>query len=229
MNLGPVHRAAYLRRLGFPAGIGEPTAEVLRPLQVAHLRRIPFENLDIHLGVPIDLDAGSLLQKLTARHRGGFCYELNGAFALLLEDLGYEVQRLEARVYTGDGEVTIPFDHLVLRVVAEGRPFLVDVGFGDNFDEPVPFVTGVDHVDPVGTFRIEERARRLVRPGAGRRAAAPLLADAPRPPRLRRSLRVAPDLTGLALHAEPGLHPAHDRRSDHAPRPSVRPHPSGRA
>jgi N-hydroxyarylamine O-acetyltransferase len=157
VNLGPGRRDAYLHRLGFPAGIGDPTAEVLGHLQVAHLDRIPFENLDIHLGVPVVLDGDALARKLTERHRGGFCYELNGAFALLLEDLGFEVERLEARVYAEDGEVTIPFDHLVLRVVAEGRPYLVDVGFGDNFVEPVPFVTGVDHEDHVGTFRIDER------------------------------------------------------------------------
>jgi N-hydroxyarylamine O-acetyltransferase len=129
----------------------------LRTLQVAHLRRVPFENLDIHLGVPIDLDPDALVDKVTTRHRGGFCYELNGALAVLLEELGFGVERLEARVIGDDGEPGIPFDHLVLRVEAEGQPFLVDVGFGENFDEPLPFVTGVDHVDPVGTFRIEAR------------------------------------------------------------------------
>jgi len=149
---------AYLRRLGFPAGVEGPTAATLRALHLAHLRRIPFENLDIHLGVPITLDVDRVIDKLTARHRGGFCYELNGAFAVLLEDLGFGVERLEARVLGDDGEPGIPFDHLVLRVEAEGEPFLVDVGFGDNFDEPLPFVTATDLEDPAGTFRIDERA-----------------------------------------------------------------------
>ena len=63
---------AYLARLGVDA---PPTvdAEGLRALQRAHLRRIPFENLDIHIGVPIVLDIDRIVDKLTVGHRGGYC------------------------------------------------------------------------------------------------------------------------------------------------------------
>ncbi len=126
-------------------------------MQRAHLRAVPFENLDIHLGTPIVLDEDALLAKIVGRHRGGFCYELNGTFALLLADLGFTVALLEARVYGADGEVTIPFDHLCLRVDLD-EPWLVDVGFGASFDEPLRLSTGADQVDPAGLFRIESRA-----------------------------------------------------------------------
>jgi N-hydroxyarylamine O-acetyltransferase len=155
VNLDPDHRDAYLRRLGVVVN-GPPDADLLRALQAAHLRSVPFENLDIHLGVPIVLEPTRLVAKLTDRHRGGFCYELNGALAMLLEDLGFSVRRMEARVYGRGGEVSIPFDHLCLRVDLDD-PWLVDIGFGACFDEPLRLVPDVGQTDPTGSFRIGQR------------------------------------------------------------------------
>lgn len=144
---------AYLARLGVGDVAGADLA-TLRRLHRAHLERVPFENLSIHLGEPIVLDEDALVAKLVDRKRGGFCYELNGAFAWLLKALGYRVTYLEAGVFNG-GQLGPPFDHMVLRVDLE-RPFLADVGFGRNFVEPVPFEPGVDWVDDAGTFRLVE-------------------------------------------------------------------------
>src|SRR5262249_61245530 len=105
---------AYLARIG----AGRPArvdAEALRDLQVHHLYAVPFENLGIHLGEPVSLDEGALVEKLVHRRRGGFCYELNGAFAGLLSALGFTVTLLAARAY-GRAGWGPPFDHLSLRV-----------------------------------------------------------------------------------------------------------------
>ncbi len=107
-------RDRYLARIGRrrPAGA---TETALRDLHEAHLMSVPFENLSIHLGEPIELEEVPLLDKLVGRRRGGFCYELNGAFALLLGAVGFDVTLLAARVFGSDG-LGPPFDHLVLRV-----------------------------------------------------------------------------------------------------------------
>ena len=105
---------AYLNRVGVTA----PTvsnAAGLRTLHRAHQLAVPFENLSIHLAEPISLDERDLIDKIVRRRRGGFCYELNGAFALLLEALGARVNRVAARVY-GEAGVGPPFDHLALIV-----------------------------------------------------------------------------------------------------------------
>jgi N-hydroxyarylamine O-acetyltransferase len=146
---------AYLARIDArrPA---EPTADSLRELQVAHLLSVPFENLDIVRRTPISIDLEAIYEKVVTRQRGGFCYELNGLFAWLLEQLGYDVTRLSARTVEGiDGEVGPEFDHLVLRVdLAE--PWLADVGFGDTFRAPLALVAGRDQVDPLGrSYRLE--------------------------------------------------------------------------
>jgi N-hydroxyarylamine O-acetyltransferase len=114
---------AYLARIG--AGRGDS----LRDLVGRHLEAVPFENLSVHLREPIRLDPEPLVDKIVARWRGGFCYELNGAFALLLERLGYEVTRLACRVSVPGG-FTAPGDHLAPAVRDRGRRMLVDVGFG---------------------------------------------------------------------------------------------------
>ena len=119
--------AAYLDRIGARAP-ERPDLPSLRRLMRSHLASVPFENLSIHLGEVIRLSDEALLGKIVDRRRGGFCYELNGAFAWLLRDLGYRVTMLGARVY-GGGQLGPPYDHMTL-VVDLDEPWLVDVGFG---------------------------------------------------------------------------------------------------
>jgi N-hydroxyarylamine O-acetyltransferase len=96
---------------------------------------VPFENLDIHLGHPIRLSLPSFYDKIVRRRRGGFCYELNGLFGWLLEQLGFRVVLSSGRVFDG-AQPGPEFDHLVLIVEMEER-LVADVGFGDSFLEPL--------------------------------------------------------------------------------------------
>jgi N-hydroxyarylamine O-acetyltransferase len=143
--------AAYLRRLGFGEGL-PATGESLRRLHRAHLERVPFENFDIHLGVAIPLDATASAEKVALRGRGGFCYELNGAFASLLSALGFEAELREARVYSPEGVLGRPLGHACLVVRLDGAELLADVGFGRGFDEPIPLVPDVAARDTAGVF-----------------------------------------------------------------------------
>jgi N-hydroxyarylamine O-acetyltransferase len=127
--------AAYLDRINY-CGSLLPTAQTLAGLQLAHMRAVPFENLSIHSAQPIILDDEALFEKIIARRRGGFCYELNGLFSLLLRNLGFEVQMLSARVANAKGGFGPDFDHMTLLVTLEER-WLADVGFGDSFQRPL--------------------------------------------------------------------------------------------
>ncbi|MFE9806094.1 arylamine N-acetyltransferase [Streptomyces sp. NPDC005548] len=147
---------AYLRRIGaqHPAW---PTSDVLRELQLRHLRTVPFENLSIHLGEEIVLDEKRLLDKLVGARRGGFCYELNGAFGALLSSLGFDVTLLAARVYGDDGKPGIPYDHLALRVrTVDGGDWITDVGFGAHSHYPLAFGERGEQRDPAGVFGVVE-------------------------------------------------------------------------
>jgi N-hydroxyarylamine O-acetyltransferase len=148
----------YFERLGVTA---QPAldAQALAELHRAHLMALPFENLSIHLGEPISLDENDLLGKLLSRRRGGFCYELNGAFALLLESLGATVTRLAARVHGADG-LGPPLDHLALAVrPADGSgPWLADVGFGSHSMFPLLLDSRQVQHDPSGDFLLVDTA-----------------------------------------------------------------------
>lgn len=148
---------AYLQRINYQGSLAL-TAETLRGLQVAHLLAVPFENLSIHAGQAIVLEDDALFDKIVARRRGGFCYELNGLFAALLRALGFDVLMLSAGVANAEGEFGPDFDHMALLVKLEQR-WLVDVGFGDSFREPLL-------LDERGEQAQDERSFRLVADGA---------------------------------------------------------------
>lgn len=139
--------AGYLARIG--ADAGTPLAD----LQRAHLLAVPFENLSVHLDQPYSLAPADLYDKIVTRRRGGFCYELNGLFALLLTELGHDVELRSARVARDEGWGP-PLDHLAL-VVGD---LLVDVGFGAHSTYPLRLDTTKDQNDPGGVFRVVPRA-----------------------------------------------------------------------
>ena len=148
--------AAYLHRISVPRPAAVDAA-TLRTLHRAHQMAVPFENLSIHLSEPISLNQGDLLGKIVARRRGGFCYELNGAFALLLQALGADVTRVAARVH-GEAGLGPPFDHLALVVrPADGSgPWLADVGFGSHSVYPLRFGRRGEQLDPAGRFGLAD-------------------------------------------------------------------------
>ena len=151
---------AYLQRLNYTGAIA-PNAETLRLLQLAHLRAVPFENLSIHSAEPVVLDDRALFEKIVSRRRGGFCYELNGLFAALLRALGFEVEMLSAQVANAEGIFGPDFDHMTLMVTRADR-WLVDVGFGDSFLEPLRLDEESTQGPGIHTYRIEREGEFFV-------------------------------------------------------------------
>jgi N-hydroxyarylamine O-acetyltransferase len=163
--------SAYLDRIHCTASTTN-TIETLRAIHRAHMLSVPFENLDIGLGRKIVVDEKAFVRKVVERRRGGFCYELNGAFAALLRALGFRVTLLSARVARSDGGESPEFDHLTLRVdlrvdldvdrrIGLDEPWLADVGFGESFLGPLRLRTGVEQRDLAGTFRLVQTGDRL--------------------------------------------------------------------
>ncbi|WP_128432652.1 arylamine N-acetyltransferase family protein [Streptomyces cyaneus] len=149
----------YLRRIGWE-GERRADAATLRGVHLAHMRAIPFENLDALRRTAPSLDPADLMAKLVHSRRGGYCYEHNTLFACALKALGFTVTRLAARVVVGADRIeSRPRTHMALLVEAPGdpQPYLADVGFGaiGALLEPVPLTAGVE-------FRDAERRHRLV-------------------------------------------------------------------
>jgi N-hydroxyarylamine O-acetyltransferase len=133
--------AAYLERIEFDGDL-TPDAALLNALHLAHATRIPFENLDILLGRPIQVDLASIQNKLVRDRRGGYCFEHNLLMAAVLTRLGFTVRQLAARVRLGSEQVRAR-THMLLMVDLDDRPHLVDVGFGaQGIQRPLPFAPG---------------------------------------------------------------------------------------
>ncbi|HEV2827937.1 MAG TPA: arylamine N-acetyltransferase [Pyrinomonadaceae bacterium] len=151
---------AYLQRIDYHGPLA-PTAAVLRELQRAHLLTVPFENLSIHSSEPIVLDDEALFTKIVERRRGGFCYECNGLFAALLRALEFDVTMLSAEVANASGGFSQPFDHMALMVKLEQR-WLVDVGFGDSFLEPLLLDERSEQIQGAHGYRITADGNYLI-------------------------------------------------------------------
>jgi N-hydroxyarylamine O-acetyltransferase len=147
----------YLERINYPKAV-QPDQTSLCELHKSHMLAVPFENLDIGQGCAIQLGEGALWDKIVVRKRGGFCYELNGLFASLLEQIGFDITYLSARVFDRDGKLGIDFDHLALlaRIPNQSGTWLVDVGFGDSFTEPLNFEEPGEQVQGLRSYRLEK-------------------------------------------------------------------------
>ena len=148
----------YLDRVHYRGSL-RPTTETLTGLHRAHLLSIPYENLDIHLGRPLTLDADAIFTKLVDERRGGWCYEMNGLFCRVLDTLGFAVHRVSGAVGRARRGDRAEGTHLVLIVSIDETPWIADVGFGDGFLEPLPLRPGEYRQDFL-EFRITREGER---------------------------------------------------------------------
>lgn len=120
---------AYLARMGFnePPGVNR---ESLDALVFAHQCTIPFETIDMHLcETPPVIDVDTIFDKIITRKRGGYCFELNFLFELLLVELGFDAEPRLSRAVRGR-EGRMPINHRGIVVALENVLLFVDVGFG---------------------------------------------------------------------------------------------------
>jgi N-hydroxyarylamine O-acetyltransferase len=89
---------------------------------------VPFENLDVQAGKIVSLVPEDIVDKIIGRNRGGYCFEVNGLFAMALEVLGIPYQFVAARPMMYP--VRKPKTHMAIVMEADGEEWLCDLGFG---------------------------------------------------------------------------------------------------
>jgi hypothetical protein len=131
---------AYFERIRWN-GDTSLSLETLGGLVQAHMRHIPFENLDVLLGRPVRLDLDSLQQKLVRARRGGYCFEHMTLFAAAIEALGFQPVPHSARVLLTSARENAPRTHMFLTVAVADGVYVLDPGFGGPAPMfPVPLV-----------------------------------------------------------------------------------------
>jgi arylamine N-acetyltransferase len=154
---------AYLARLGLGTR-PQPDLAGLVDLQRRHLAAVPYENLAIMLGRPDPADPVAALERIGRGGNAGYCFHHNGAFELVLRELGFAVERRPAAMLEGVGSTGL-LDHLVVVVTGLPTPenpdgrWWPDVGYGDGFRDPLPLVEGVHRQGPYA-YRIARLSER---------------------------------------------------------------------
>ena len=158
--------AAYLARIGVdPAAVAGSDLDALERLQRAHVTTVPFETLavtgdpfGVRGGAGVSLAIPDLYDKIVSRHRGGFCYELNGLFGWLLAACGFDTTPVACRM-VGDGGLRLPANHRA-NVVSLDRRYVVDAGMAvPTMRRPVP-LDGAVRTDGAGVaWRVVESDR----------------------------------------------------------------------
>ena len=121
--------AAYLERIGFEGEVAVDK-DTLDNLVFCHQKSVPFETYDVHVyGMVPYLSEDALYEKIVVRRRGGYCFELNKTFQLLLEALGFQARPVLSRAVRGR-DARMPINHRGLLVMLDGVEHTVDVGFG---------------------------------------------------------------------------------------------------
>lgn len=134
---------AYLERIGYRGKL-DISLETLKELHIAHTFSIPFENLDIYFNRAPLLDKETLFNKLVVMKRGGYCFEMNGLFSMVLREIGFKVKDLLA-----GGRL-----HQVLMVELDDKKYLVDVGYGnDGIAAPLLIEAGIEQEQFTNTYR----------------------------------------------------------------------------
>lgn len=150
---------ACLKRINYQ-GAREPSLETLAELQLAFVRAVPFENLDIHLDRVIELAPEKIYRKIVEDRRGGFCYECNSLFYELLVAIGFEVSYLAAAMQLVTS-MKRDFEHMALLVQIGNVEYLVDVGNGQSCLQPLALgeaqIVSWENIE----YRVDEHGERF--------------------------------------------------------------------
>ncbi|NXC25692.1 ARY2 protein, partial [Campylorhamphus procurvoides] len=149
----------YFARISYRGSHNKPDLSTLSDILQHHVQAVPFEDLSIHCGEKIELDLEATYNKIVRKKRGGWCMENNYLLSWVLKTLGYDVTLLGANVYFPElSAYAEELDHLLLKVVLDGKSYIVDGGFGMAYQmwQPMELISGTDQPQVPGVFRFQE-------------------------------------------------------------------------
>ncbi|NWI92953.1 ARY2 protein, partial [Pitta sordida] len=151
----------YFVRISYRGSHNKPDLGTMSDIFQHHIQAVPFENLSIHCGERIELDLEETYNKIVRKKRGGWCMENNYLLSWALKTLGYDVTLLGAKVYVPEFDAYAEeMDHLLLKVVLDGKSYIVDAGFGMAYQmwQPMELISGTDQPQTPGVFRFQEES-----------------------------------------------------------------------
>lgn len=150
---------AYFERIGYKNPGNKLDLETLTDILQHQIQAIPFENLNIHCGEPMELGLEAVFDQLVRKNRGGWCLQVNQLLYWALTTIGFETTMLGGYVYNPPTDkYSKGMIHLLLKVTVDGRDYIVDAGFGRSCQiwEPLELISGKDQPQVPCIFRLTE-------------------------------------------------------------------------
>lgn len=150
----------YFERICYKGSPEKKDLGALTEVFQHHIRAVPFENLSLHCGETIQLDLESVYDKIVKHNRGGWCMENNQLLFWVFQTMGYKVSLLGARVYDPERKAyKKDFTHLLIKVVLEGKTYIVDGGFGVAYQmwQPMELISEKNQPQTPGIFCFTEK------------------------------------------------------------------------
>jgi N-hydroxyarylamine O-acetyltransferase len=117
----------YFDRIKF-RGTAQADIATIAAIMRCQLFTVPFENLDVQAGKVVSLVPEEIVDKILNHDRGGYCYEVNGLFAMALAAIGVPYQFVAARPMFYP--VKRPKTHMAIVLQLDHVLWLCDLGFG---------------------------------------------------------------------------------------------------
>ncbi|XP_008846029.1 arylamine N-acetyltransferase 1-like [Nannospalax galili] len=151
---------AYFERIGYKNTRNKLDLETVTEILQHQMRTVPFENLSMHCGEPMDLDLEAIYDLIVRKRRGGWCLQINHLLYWALTTMGFETTMLGGYVYiTPVNKYSSKMIHLLVQVTISGKSYIVDAAFGSSYQmwEPLELISGKDQPQMPGIFRLKEK------------------------------------------------------------------------
>ena len=121
-----------LERIGLKDFSCKYDLECLDLLIRSFAAHVPYENLEVSIEHHLpSLESKGLFDKIVTRRRGGYCFEMNGFFWLLLRDLGFDAYSVSVYVLE-DLDFMTDLGHRATIITIDGKKYFSDVGYGSG-------------------------------------------------------------------------------------------------
>ena len=145
---------AYLQVLNLADD--EPDFNFLSEMVRRHVATFTFSSVGCRLGEALPLDFEALFDRIVVRRRGGYCFEHNGLFYEVLDELGFSPELYLGRVIYN--QATHPgLTHRISMIAHEGQRYVVDVGFGPLGPRVPVLLSEEESSDGQRVFRVKEQ------------------------------------------------------------------------
>ncbi|XP_041531195.1 arylamine N-acetyltransferase 1 [Microtus oregoni] len=151
--------AAYFERIGYENSVNKLDLDTLTEVLQHQMRTVPFENLSMHCGEPMNMDLETTFDHIVRKKRGGWCLQVNHLLYWALTKMGFETTMLGGYVYIVPvNKYSKEMIHLLVQVTISDRNYIVDAAFGGSCQmwEPLELASGKDQPQVPAIFRLTE-------------------------------------------------------------------------